>query len=159
MEIKEYLENALINESLDSFDVDGWLKRGKGIKRNRMPQLPKENFSSFLMHFARKYKIKEMTVPVSKLKPIQGEVNMEKVKNMIGKKKASKRSFFVSKDYGIADGTHGVLSLMMKDPNTMVKIYKTNVPCGKMIEILNKMKHSHNAELNESFEKIDFEWI
>ena len=157
MRIDEFLNDAI---EKDGFDVDGWLKQSKGIKRDKMPQLPKENMSDFLIHFAKKYKVKRMVVPVSKLKPIQNEVNMEKVNRMMGKDKASKRTYFVSKDYGIADGTHGALSIMMKDPNTDVNIYRTNLPCKKMIEILNKMKYSHNAGINEdnSEPKIEFEW-
>ncbi|BAV39238.1 phage associated [Tenacibaculum phage pT24] len=158
MDVIQYLTEAL---KVGDFNVDDWLKKGQGIKRIKMPQLPKENFPQFLMHFARKYKIKEMKVPVSKLKPIQCEVNMEKVKKMAKKGIGLDRTYLVSKDYGIADGTHGVLSVLLSNPDHEVKVYRTNLPCRKMIEILNKMKGTHNADINENedeFFNIDFEW-
>ena len=140
-----------INESVE-IDVDDYLSQSIGIPRNRMPQLPKEHFDTFLMHFSNKYNVKKMKVCISKLKPIQNEVNIDKVKSIIDDDVDDENQiFFVSKEYGLVDGTHRHLASLSKDPTKEVNIYRTNLSSKKTIEILNKMKHSFNKGIDENF--------
>lgn len=141
---------TFLNESNNDFSIEDWISKGLGLKRNRMPQIDSDHLDYCLMHFANKYKVQKITIPVSKLLPIQSEINLEKVQKMVKKAKAPKTPFLVSKDFRLCDGTHTAAALLLQNPNTEVVVYRTNVESKKLIEILNKLKVTYKKELNEN---------
>ncbi len=152
MNISDY-----INESLnESFDFDGWLSKSSGLSRNKMPQVDKDAMDYVLLHMARKHKITKKQVPISRLRPIQSELNMDKVNKMVKGGDAINRTYIVSNKYGLADGTHGIASLLANDKSNdeqLVTVYRTNLPCKKLIEIMNKLKVTYKKEIHESQNK------
>lgn len=149
MSITDYL-----NESFsEKFSIEDWINKGLGIKRNRMPQIDSDHLDYCLLHLSSKYKVKKMVIPVSKLLPIQSEINLEKVNKMVKKGKKPKTPFLLSKDYRLSDGTHSAASLMLQDPNAEVTVYRTNLESKKLIEVLNKLKVTYKKEINESENK------
>lgn len=152
MNISDYLTESL----KESFDLDNWIKKGNGIPRNRMPQVDSDSMDYVIMHMANKYKVKKMRVPISRLKPIQSEINIDKVKKMSDNSDSLNRNYIVSNKFGLADGTHGIASLLINDKSNdeqLVTVYKTNIPCKKLIEIMNKLKVTYKKEINESKNK------
>lgn len=152
MNITDYINESL-NESNNSYDLEKWISRGQGLTRNRMPQVDNDAMDYVLMHMANKYKVKKLQVPVSRLRPIQSELNFDKVNKMAKKDDAINRKYIVSSKYGLADGTHGIASLLVNDKSNdeqMVTIYKVNLPCKKLIEIMNKLKVTYKKEIHES---------
>lgn len=136
-----------LNENYQ-FNLQEYLDNSLGIPRNRMPQVPDDNLDDFLLHFKSRWNVKKKTIPLKKLKPTQGEINMDKVKSMLRKKKKPYflRKFIVSKDYRIADGHHAHVAGMLKDPNHPVTVYQVSVTGKKMLEILNKLKITYREE-------------
>lgn len=141
---------VFLNESFGEFSINDWITKGLGVKRNRMPQIDKDQMDYCLMHLSNKYKVQKITIPVNKLLPIQSEINMEKVEKMVKGKSKAKVPFLVSKDYRLCDGTHSVASLLLQNPKKEVTVYRTNLEEKKLIEILNKLKVTYKKELHES---------
>lgn len=137
-------------ESSNDFDLDEWIGKGLGVKRNKMPQIDSDQMDYVLMHLSKKYKIRKMVLPVSKLLPIQSEINKDKVMKMVKKGKSPKMPFLISKNYRLCDGTHSVASQLMTNPNNEVTVYRSNLECKKLIEILNKLKVTYKKEINET---------
>lgn len=135
-----------VNE--DKFDLDQYLDSSLQFKRSRMPQLPEDKFDTFLLHLANKYSVKRIELPAQSLKPTQGELDMSKAKNKaikFSRPGAIRPAFIASKDCRIADGHHAHAGLLINNDKKPVVVYKTNLSAPKLIEVLNKMKHSFNV--------------
>lgn len=151
MNITDFLSESLVGD----FDINKWIKQGIGLSRNKMPQIDSDQMDYVILHLSNKYKLRKMIVPVSKLLPLQSEINLEKVNKMVKKitkknKFTQKIPFLVSKDYRLCDGTHTAASILSTNSNMEVVIYRSNLESKKLIEILNKLKVTYKKEINES---------
>lgn len=135
-----FVNEQNINEA--EFTKDGYIASSLGFKRSRMPQLPKDKLDTFLIHLADKYGAKRIEINPKRLKPIQGELDMDKVHSISKDSSFEIPAFITSTDLRIADGHHSHAALMLNGNTNNVVVYRTNLSAPKLIEVLNKMKHS-----------------
>ena len=147
--LNQYILENQNSEEL-GFDFKRFFRNSPNIPRSRMPQIPYEHFDDFLIHFANVHTLKKVKKRVGDLKPIQSEVNIDKIKEKISKGPLDyEPKFLLSRYNQIADGHHGLVQLQMEDPDREVWCYRTNLKPKKLVGILNMMKLSYNKDLND----------
>ena len=124
----QYLQEAIITT-----------KGNLGISREKMPQIQKKDIQEFLDSLEQKgIKVRKLKMQINKLKPVQKEVNFARVKEKL--KQPQTKPFIVSNDNYIIDGTHQYIALSIKDPYTIVKVYKVNLPIRELLKRALKFK-------------------
>ena len=137
----------------DNFDDKDYISYSEDLPRARMPQIPKEEIDSIIIHFGNKHGgLRKTSCPIKKLMPTQNEIDMDKVRKFIRKNDHNwkERRYIVSKDFKLADGHHDIVTGLIEDPDSEVTIYKSRLPIRKLIEVLNKMKVSNREDIKGS---------
>ena len=137
------LENEMKSPKIQSF-IDRYTESSLGIPRSKMPQLDDSKIDEYVSHFASKYKLKKVKMPVGSLLPMQNEIDPGKVQSM--DVKAEDCRFFASKDNRIIDGHHRHVKLLHDDKNQEVTVYKTNLTPEKLRKVFRHMKSTTVAE-------------
>jgi len=108
---------------------------GKKIPRDKMPQIASTDVPEFLRWLEGKgVKSSKEKVRVDSLKPSQGEINIDKVRSLIGKKEADKPSIVSDDDY-ILDGHHRWLAFLQEDPTTLMDCYRIQTGIDNLIRL------------------------
>ena len=101
--------------------------------------MKKKDIQEFLDSLEQKgIKVRKLKMQINKLKPVQKEVNFARVKEKL--KQHQTKPFIVSNDNYIIDGTHQYIALSIKDPYTIVKVYKVNLPIRELLKRALKFK-------------------
>ena len=131
-------------------------KNSLGISRKDMPQIRRQyikNFVDFLR--ADQIKVVEKKIEVSKLKPTQNEINLDKVKlkyDEFSDSLDSIKPFIVSSDYHILDGHHQLFALKNIDKNMKVSCYFVDYPMLGIIEYAKSFPKTSYKSINEEDE-------
>lgn len=89
-------------------------------------------------------------VPIKFLKPIQNEINAEKVHGMLQNIESIKNDpFIVDKDNKILDGHHRLAALKQWNPDYIVKAIRVDIPIEDLIRAANDFEGSHNRGITE----------
>lgn len=120
------------------------LKHSLGIARKDMPQIRSANVPEFLKWLKTEHGIgtRNEKIPADKLKPIQREVNMDKVR-ALPTGHSSDKPMIVSKDNYILDGHHRWMQAVMA--GEQLSIIRVNVG---MLELLKLSKEFPKAEFH-----------
>jgi len=125
------------------------------IPRAKMPQISKSYINSFIDFIRGEgIKVKTIKIAVSKLKPTQNEINLEKVKSRyeyIVKTKDVK-PFIISNDYHILDGHHQLFALYEIDKNMKIECQMIDYPMLGIIEYAKKFPKTTYKSINEDSE-------
>lgn len=129
-------------------------KYNLNIPRIQMPQIENEYLDDYLKFIKKYYKIKKISLPVSKLKATQNELSeraIRKTQKKIKKKIYKPNSIIVSKDNYILDGHHRWASYRdcevnptlckLKKKTLKIKTYKINAPIKKLLSKTKKFKN------------------
>jgi hypothetical protein len=122
------------------------------LPRNALPQIPNnkvEEFCEFIN--GQDIDIVRGKVDTDKLKPIQSEVNMDKVKNMLSDTAALDKPMIISKDGGILDGHHRWIANKMNE-NDKVNVIKCNCSMRDLIELGHEFDGSFVKSIKEMTE-------
>ena len=111
---------------------------GESLGRNRadMPQINESDLDSLLIHFSGNSKdagVTKSTMKLSKLKPSQDDINVDKVIDGLTNDNWKERNYVVSKDNYIVDGHHSWASGLEINPDEEVTVYKVNLPIKELI--------------------------
>lgn len=124
-------------------------------KREDMPQIDSDSIGDFIIHFGEKAGIKKVKKTISKLKPSQGEINDDKVHDVIGEQfsegyDGSKVRYIISSDDYILDGHHRWAGDLELDPNKKVECYQVNLPIKILIQRAKKLKISNKRDIQDN---------
>ena len=126
------------------FSYETKLQDNIGIPRSKMPQIHSRlALADVIAKLSTKYSVKPTTMQLGSLKFTQNEINQDKVKKMIDKGIDDDPFYIVSKENRLADGHHTYASQLEIDGSKhRVEVYKVDLPIKKLLDVLNKMKHT-----------------
>lgn len=123
-----------------------------GIPRNEMPQIDFEYYSDILKNLQKNdigYKIG--TLPCSKLKPSQNDLNKEKVQSMLDNGAYNEdRTLFISKEGYIVDGHHTWAAKYSYDKEMPIKVVLVKMNIVDLINWFNDQDYTYSIEIHES---------
>lgn len=137
-----------------------------GVARNRLPQIPKEEIPDFIRYLQTlslpdgRYDFNvgvtsDVAVTAARLaakllKPIQKNVDKEKVRGMVQNFNQIKNDvLIVSQDNEILDGHHRWLAIMEKNPNHLIRIIRVQLPIKRLVQAAHDFEGSHIRKLGE----------
>jgi hypothetical protein len=125
------------------------------LDRDKLPQIPKDEVRNFIKFMEdHGVSMEEMSVPANKLKPIQNEVNKDKVKNMV--KNFDKEfkdgwpSLICSEDMYILDGHHRWIAHAVARPDENVGILCFKCPIKDLLRLGHEFEGSFTKTIDES---------
>ena len=138
------------------------LEDGLGISRNELPQIKSTDVPEFIEWLeSQGMESFEASFPVGVLKPVQKEINLEKVFSMAEKHKAGEidlskgKPLMTSSDEHIIDGHHRWYALRELDPKNEIDIIMIDSSARKLIELMKEFpktsyKQTTDENLHES---------
>lgn len=123
------------------------------IPRSQMPQIRKDDINEF-MGFLKSngIKVEEIEIEVSKLKPTQNEINLNKVKvkhDDFKESSSTLKPFMVSNDDHILDGHHQLYALKSLNGEMKVKAHRIDYPMLGIIDFAKKFPKTTYKSINE----------
>jgi hypothetical protein len=104
--------------------------RAGGKKRENLPQVPTAVMGGFLSALqARGIKVLKCLAPLKKLKPIQSEINEDKIAGM----KQDGPPIIISADFSVLDGHHRMVAAQRRDPDGTIKAYQVALPIKELL--------------------------
>lgn len=150
---------------------------GEGEKRNQLPQIPKKKIPEFIRYVqtlsypenrnpsraavqsgGNQYNVGMTSdvavsvnkLPVKYLKPIQGEFNADKVKQMMQNIDSFKNDVFITdEDDKIFDGHHRWAALKQTNPNQQVRAIRVGIPIGDLVQAAHDFGGSFSKGISE----------
>ena len=134
------------------------LEDGLGISRNELPQIKSTDVPEFIQWLeSQNIESFDASFPVGDLKPVQREINLEKVFSMAEKHKAGEidlskgKPLMTSSDEHIIDGHHRWYALRELDPKNEIDIIMIDSSARKLIELMKEFpKTSYKQTTDES---------
>ena len=134
------------------------LEDGLGISRNELPQIKSTDVPEFIQWLeSQNIESFEASFPVGALKPVQKEINLEKVFSMAEKHKAGEidlskgKPLMTSSDEHIIDGHHRWYALRELDPKNEIDIIMIDSSARKLIELMKEFpKTSYKQTTDEN---------
>jgi hypothetical protein len=134
------------------------LEDGLGISRNELPQIKSTDVPEFIQWLeSQNIESFDASFPVGALKPVQREINLEKVFSMAEKHKAGEidlskgKPLMTSSDEHIIDGHHRWYALRELDPKNEIDIIMIDSSARKLIELMKEFpKTSYKQTTDES---------
>lgn len=132
------------------FAYEQKIKDGLGLTRDKLPQVDEDSLDDFLIHYSDKAKVKKMKMKIKDLKFSQGEIDEEKVLDMMKDDDEGwkTRKYIMSLDKYLLDGHHSVAAGLELDEETEVDVYRVNLPMKSLITRTNKMKIATNRDID-----------
>jgi hypothetical protein len=121
------------------------------IPREQLPQIPKDKFDEFgkfLEDNGVKYAYAR--VPVKNLKPIQAQVNREKVEAMKKEPETETIPIIISREGLILDGHHRFLAQKEKNPNAKAFCLVAACSIKDLVKLGHKFEHSFTKSVQEA---------
>ena len=123
------------------------------IPRCQMPQIKKDDINEFIGFLkSNGIKVEEVEMEVSKLKPTQNEINLNKVKikyDDFRDNATEMKPFMVSKDDHILDGHHQLYALKSLNTEMRVKAHKIDYPMLGIIDFAKRFPKTTYKSINE----------
>lgn len=131
-------------------------KPNLGRKRESMPQI--ENMDEVIIHFSDKVGsgkgVKKLKKSISKLKPSQDEVSIDKLKKMQEDGYDWRnRMYLISRDNYLMDAHHAYAIGLEEEPDYQVTCYKVNLPAKELIKRCNLLKNTKNVDISDNLTK------
>lgn len=131
------------------------MKDSLNYKREDMPQIDGDSIGDFIIHFGEKAGVKKVSKNISKLKPTQGEIDEDKVHDIIGEQfsdgyDGSKVRYIISSDDYILDGHHRWAGDLELDQAKKVECYQVNLPIKILISRAKKLKISKKRDIDDN---------
>jgi hypothetical protein len=119
-----------------------------GLNRSSLPQIRGNDIPNFLKFIKNKgIKVTRSNVKISKLKPTQNKIDLNKVEKKVSNKNLKIKPFIVSKDNYILDGHHQLYALKYLNPNSSAISHVIDLDIEELLNIA------------KSYPKIDFKSI
>lgn len=151
------LVQALSNPNPD-FAYKKYLKSSLGRARKTMPQIDSSKIDDVILHFSGKSpeaKVTKETISCDKLIFIQGEINEDKVLDMVMNSSNTADRLLVSKHEGkyyLIDGAHRVSAMCELSENPEIDAYVIHLAPKEAVRRLNLMKVSRNDDISKAIE-------
>jgi len=158
-DVRRFLELAgeqLEDPDLTDLQVEGmeiFGGNGLGIKRDQMPQIPREHRQRFLRELvAAGVKITEESVDPLTLKPTQKEISARRVMEKITKYETKNKAFpplLVSLDDRVLDGHHhwGMMAAFALDvPEAKVPIFRLHIKTKAALSMMHAYMRKHHIK-------------
>jgi AAA domain len=119
-------------------------KSDLGYNRKDLPNIKAASMSRFLKWLESEgIDYKKVSVDINKVKPSQGEFNVDIIKSLLKNDiDTNDMPAVMSNDYYIMDGHHRYAAQLNKDPNSKYVVYKIDLPFKELIK---KAKESPQA--------------
>ena len=129
------------------------------IPRSQMPQIKKTDIGEFIDFLkSNGVKVEDVDIEVSKLKPTQNEINLNKVKikhDDIRDNMSDIKPFIVSNDNHILDGHHQMYALKNLNKEMIVKAHKIDYPMMAIIDFAKKFPKTTYKSITEDQQSTD----
>lgn len=129
------------------------------IPRNQMPQIKKSDIGEFIDFIkSNGIKVEDVDIEVSKLKPTQNEINLNKVKikhDDIKDNISDIKPFIMSNDNHILDGHHQLYALKNLNKEMVVKAHKIDYPMMAIIDFAKKFPKTTYKSITEDQQSTD----
>ncbi len=151
---KEIMREVDVNADRGIIDLED----GLGISRNELPQIKSTDVPEFIEWLeSQGMESFDASFPVGALKPVQKEINLEKVFSMAEKHKAGEidlskgKPLMTSSDEHIIDGHHRWYALRELDPKNEIDIIMIDSSVRKLIELMKEFpKTSYKQTTDEN---------
>ena len=151
---KEIMREVDVNADRGVVDLED----GLGISRNELPQIKSTDVPEFIEWLeTQNIESFDASFPVGALKPVQREINLEKVFSMAEKHKAGEidlskgKPLMTSSDEHIIDGHHRWYALRELDPKNEIDIIMIDSSARKLIELMKEFpKTSYKQTTDEN---------
>ena len=151
---KEIMREVDVNADRGVVDLED----GLGISRNELPQIKSTDVPEFIQWLdTQNIESFDASFPVGALKPVQKEINLEKVFSMAEKHRAGEidlskgKPLMTSSDEHIIDGHHRWYALRELDPKNEIDIIMIDSSARKLIELMKEFpKTSYKQTTDES---------
>lgn len=121
------------------------------IQRNIMPQIQSKDIPAFLEWLKKDgVKVSKKRVPLSKIKPSQGEFNPDKIRHMMKKKISLDKPAIMSKDMYIADGHHRYASDLNKNEKGTFPVWEVGLNIHELLSAMRRFDLSYTKEIHEN---------
>lgn len=145
----------IVNNKKVEFNLQKYLKDSLNITRDLMPQIDYDEFFKNYDLFDKYIRIMKLKVPANLLKPIQNEINLEKVVNKLVKAKEEEEKnqnterfftndkvpfFITSNDFHIIDGHHSHVQILMDEPTKLVDLYMFDLNATELYNFFTNLK-------------------
>lgn len=131
--------NKLLSYLIERNLVPELQKGSLGIPRSDMPQISSAHMKEFL-DYARGegVKVYHITLPASKLKPTQAEINSDKVDTFV----VGNKPLMISSDNYVLDGHHQWAKIILTDENRRVDCVRVDMPIRGLLDLANNFSHT-----------------
>ena len=125
-------------------------KSNLGINRNELPQVEEEIYEQLMEQMKNdniQYKVG--TITCGKLKPIQSQLNKDKILSILNDDPKDYK-LVVSNDNYICDGHHRWAASLNRDEDQQIPCIKINMCIIDLINYLNNLEFTKSKEIHES---------
>lgn len=123
-----------------------------GIPRSEMPQIKSDKVDDFVNWLNKKGVACESgEMEVSKIKPTQAEMNVDKVALLMNGENLDhlKKRVILSKENRLFDGHHRWAALLFSDKENKIVYEKVDLPIRKLLELAKEYKHTNYKEATD----------
>jgi hypothetical protein len=148
----EIYNSNTIGNGLVKEDTIKHISKSLGISREDMPQINSKDVGDFVKYLKRKgIGVSTSTISVSKIGMVQRNLNVDKIKSMLGIAKSSlSKPVIISKDNYILDGHHRVAALYNLDDNFKLKTIKVDLGIGDLLKVAKEFPKVSYKNIHES---------
>lgn len=125
------------------------------IPREEMPQVQAKDLPHFLTWLGKNgVETKETSIPVTDLKYAQGELHLDKIRELLkkGKEEQLEKPIIVSNDNYVLDGAHRCAAKSHKEPTASMKAFRICLPVHHAIAATHKYSKSFTKSIEEQKE-------
>lgn len=122
------------------------------IERALMPQINSKDVQDFLKWLKNEHGVSSTAkkVPITKVKPSQGEFNPEKIAAMMQKNLSNDKPAIMSNDFYILDGHHRFAADLNKNRNSKFSVYWVDMPFMDLIQAARLYNKSYTKQIHET---------
>jgi len=133
----------------------GYLQYSCNIPRSKMPQIPREKAESIYNALEAKFGIVHKQMQLSDLRPTQNEINDGKVTSMLlGMDMLGDRTWFVSNDAHLMDGTHQWSALLQLNPKAIIEVCEIQAETLTILDYLNSLRAIEQVDINDNKDEV-----
>lgn len=127
-----------------------------GIPRSQMPQIQSADVPNFIDFLKTNgVNVKAVSIPVKNVKMTQADINIDKVKQLMGTQKENlAKPVIVSSDNYILDGHHRVAALYNLDSSYKLKAIKTSITIQQLLSICKRYPKVFYKKISEELNSV-----
>ena len=129
-------------------------QNGLNIDRSSLPQVKSTDVQDYIHWLSthKHFSSSHLTLPVSQLRPSQGNFNTHKIHEFMGKERDELRKpIIVSSDHYVIDGHHRWIALMNMDKHDTVPVIMVNAKIQDLLAATHEYPKSFTKSVVESF--------